>query len=161
MSKIVSKYLRLIVLSLLATVIVCFTACGDAFMETIPFNLNTLSENFDPPRISYIRNSEEFKEFLSDDSIFVDEFDQEFTDVNSQYDHDFFEKNDLIALILQASSGMVKGYKLNNLSVIDNSWVVEISSISEKSNVTDDMGGYFCYYISVGKNPDVNDAKIK
>ena len=161
MGKKIIKYLSLILLSLLAMIIVCLTACSNALMETVPFNLNTLLENFDPPRITFIKSSEEFDEFLSDKTIFIDDFEQEFIDVNAKYNDEFFDNNDLIALILQATSRMVKGYKLNEISISDNSWILDISSVAENSSVTSDMGGYFCYYISVDKNPEINEVKIK
>ncbi|MBP5242508.1 MAG: hypothetical protein J6Z36_02320 [Clostridia bacterium] len=156
-----SKSLYLLVFGLLIAVMVGFTACSGGLMDTVPFNLNSLSEDFAPPKITFIRSSEEFDDFLSDRTVFVESFNKEFTGENAKYNDDFFEKNDLIALILQATSGAIKGYKLDDISVSGSSWVLAVSEVAEKSTVTDDMGAYFCYYITVEKNSDVIDAKIK
>lgn len=141
----------------------CFTSCsGSSMMEPIPFNLNATIEDFDPPRQSFIRNSMEFNEFLSNRSVFVENFEQDFITKNNEYDDEFFKENDLIALILQAPTRMIKGYKLNSLTASDGFWVLDMSSVSDNSETHDDvLGRYFCYYIAVEKDSSINGVKIE
>ncbi|MBQ7968549.1 MAG: hypothetical protein IJ292_01870 [Clostridia bacterium] len=148
---------------LLAIGLFCFTSCGGSSMlEPVPFNLKPSSEDFDPPRQSFIRNSTEFNEFLSDRSVFNENFEQDFISKNKEFDDEFFEDNDLIALILQAPTRMIKGHKLNSLTASDGCWVLKMSSVSGKSERHDDvLGPYFCYYIAVQKDTSINGVKIE
>lgn len=155
---------KIISVCMLLTIgLLCFTSCsGNSMLKPIPFNLNATSEDFDPPRQSLIRNSTEFNEFLSDRSVFVENFEQDFMSKNNEFDEKFFEDNDLIALILQAPTRMIKGYKLNSLTASDGCWILNMSSVSDKSEAHDDvLGRYFCYYIVVEKDANIDEVRIE
>ena len=152
------KYIIPFLLSILFT-----TSCNFGLLKTVPFNLgDILAEDYNPPNITFISSVDKFNEYLSDISIFDSELSDEFKKINSKYDTKYFEKKDLLAIIEQATSGMVIGYKLQSIEIIDNYWVVEIKDVVKggSKNVTHDMGGYFCYYLSVNKNPDIIGAKL-
>lgn len=148
---------------LMAIGLFCFASCGNnSMLEPVPFNLNATSEDFDPPRQSFIRNSTEFNEFLSNRAVFVDNFEQDFVSKNNEFTDEFFEDKDLIALILRAPTRNIKGYKLNSITANDGCWVLKISSVSDKSEAHDDvLGNYFCYYIAVEKNTAINRVEIE
>lgn len=132
-----------------------------ALMTTIPFNLNVTSENFNPPQITFVQSLEVFNEFLGREDIFTSEPSERFAEINTKYDLTYFENNDLIILIFQASSSMIKGYKLENLEKGNQNWIVSVSPVSNNGHITADMGGYFCYYITVSKDTTIQDAILE
>lgn len=148
---------------LLAVVVLCITitACVSNMMDEIHFTLNTLQENFNPPRTTLIKTEEDFIQFIENKDIFADELSEEFQAINSQYNADFFAKNDLIAIIVQATSSMITGYELKEITKESSSWIVSIKSISSSENVTDDMGRYFSYYVMVEKDTAISTAQLK
>ena len=159
--KLKKRHRKLVIPILLFTLFI--TSCNYGMLETVPFSLGDItSEDYYPPNITFINSVDSFNEYLSDTTIFKSELSDKFKEINSKYDTKYFEKKDLISIIEQATSGMIIGYKLKSIENIDNYWVVEIDSVVKggKKNVTCDMGGYFCYYLSVNKNKDIIGAKL-
>ena len=144
--------------TLLITIFV--SACNNVSMlKTIPFNLNTMSEDFDPPKATLFKSFAEFNIFLSDTSIFEEELSIEFSEVNAQYDENFFNESNLIALILHSTSSMIEGYYLKQIYKENDFWAIALDSVSD-DNVTTDMGRYFCYYITVEKDENISNVKV-
>ena len=113
------------------------TSCNYELLKESPFDLaDTLSEDYNPPNITFINSVDRFNEYLSDTTIFKSELSDKFKEINSKYDTKYFEKEDLLAIIEQATSGSITGYKLKSIENIDNYWVVEINSVSKGKNVT-------------------------
>lgn len=158
MKKVYSFYSFICIL--LATIFI--SACNSVSMlQTVPFNLNTMSVDFDPPKATLIKSASELNLFLSDESIFEEELSAEFSDINFQYDENFFVNKDLIALIVQSTSSMVEGYTLKQINKENGYWIVVLDSVSKKNNVTSDMGRYFCYYIEVEKDNAISNVKLE
>lgn len=82
-------------------------------------------------------------------------------EVNQKFDETYFLNSDLIALIIQATSGMIEGYSLNGIEKDESTYVIDLKSISPTDNVSDDMGRYFCYYLEVTKDANMTGATIK
>ncbi len=82
-------------------------------------------------------------------------------EVNQKFDETYFLNSDLIALIIQATSGMIEGYSLNGIEKDESTYVIDLKSISPTDNVSDDMGRYFCYYLEVTKDVNMTGATIK
>lgn len=148
--------------------IVCFlsilfqaSSCNGRMLQSVPFSLsNEFCMELKPSLAMLVKSVNEFDSFLKNNDIFKKEFNEEFIKENSKYDEKYFLNNDLIALIVQATSGSIKGYKLKSIEKNNNSYDVYLESIANKHNVTDDMGGYFCYYLSVDKDKKMSNAKI-
>ena len=158
-NKLKSNHRKVILPFLLFTLFT--TSCNHGILKNLPFDLgDTLSEDYNPQNIAFINSVDRFNEYLTDTTTFASELSDEFKKINSKYDTKYFEKKDLIAVIEQANSGSIIGYKLKSIENIDNYWVVEINSVTKKRYVTCDMGGYFCYYLSVSKNPNIIGAKL-
>lgn len=137
------------------------SACNNvSILETIPFNLNTMLDDFDPPQATLLKSLDEFNAFLSDASIFEEEPSLEFQEINAKYDENFFNENDLIALIIYSTSRMIEGYCLKEINKENDFWVITLDSVSSKDNVTADMGRYFCYYIEVKKKETISNVKV-
>ena len=159
--KLKKRHRKLVIPILLSTLFI--TSCNYGMLETVPFSLGDItSEDYYPPNITFINSLDSFNEYLSDTTIFRSELSDKFKEINSKYDTSYFEKKDLLSIIELATSGMVIGYKLESIEIIDNYWVVEINSIVKGGGkyVTCDEGGYFCYYISVTKDENIIGAKL-
>ena len=137
------------------------SSCNGEMLQSVPFSLsNEFCLELKPSLAMLVKSLNEFDSFLKSDDIFKKEFSEEFKKENSKYDEKYFLNNDLIALIVLATSGSIKGYKLKSIEKNNNSYDVYLESITNKRNVTDDMGGYFCYYLSVDKDEKMSNAKI-
>ena len=157
--KLKKRHRKLIIPVFLSTLFT--SSCNYGMLEDLPFDLgDTLSEDYNPPNITFINSLDSFNEYLSDTSIFKSELSDKFKKINSKYDNTYFEKKDLLSIIKQGTSGSIIGYKLKSIENIDNYWVVEINSVSKGQYQTHDMGGYFCYYISVTKDENIIGAKL-
>ena len=145
---------------LLLTLPFVLTGCCKKPLTRIPFNLNSLNYAYKPPRMTFLRNSEEFNNYLNDTNIFTKDPSENFKEINKKYDDNYFVSNDLAAVIIQASSSMIYGYSLNRISKEDNNWIISLHSLSEDENVTCDMGAYYCYYFEFEKDPNIIGAKL-
>lgn len=137
------------------------SSCSISMLKDEPFNLNNLSENFDAPKATLLKSVTEFNLFLNDEKIFTKEPTKKFVEVNSKYDETYFLKADLIALIIQASSGMIEGYSLNGIEKDKSTYVIDLKAISSSNITSDDMGRYFCYYLEVAKDVNMIGVTIK
>ncbi|MEG1711022.1 MAG: hypothetical protein RR316_04380 [Clostridia bacterium] len=136
-------------------------SCGINFnMCEVAFTLNTESEGFSPPQITLIKTKDEFEGFLTNEAIFVEELSQEFQQANAQYDTTFFEKNDLVSIIIQASSSQITGYQVRKIAKENQEIIIHIKSKSPKQATTD-MGKYFTYYLTIAKDDNIKKAAIK
>ena len=129
-------------------------------LTKVPFNLNNLIEEYNPPLITFLKNSQEFNSFLEDESIFTKEPSEKFEEINKKYNNDYFSNKDLAAVITQATSSMIYGYSLNQISKENNYWIISLNELAEKGNVTDDMGAFYCYYFELEKDPNIVGAKL-
>ena len=129
-------------------------------LTRIPFNLNNLIEEYNPPRITFLKNSEEFNIFLTDEKIFTKEPSEKFKEINKNYNNNYFANKDLVAVIKQATSSMIYGYSLNHISKENNYWIISLNELAEKDKVTDDMGAFYCYYFELEKDPNILGAKL-
>ena len=137
------------------------TSCNYVLLKDLPFSLNKdFIFDFSPSRIDFINSLDKFNEYLSDTTVFKSELSDEFKKINSKYGTKYFGKKDLISIIELATSGSIKGHRLKSIKNIDNYWAVKLESLPRMENVTTDMGGYFCYYLSVNKNPDIIGAYL-
>ena len=136
-------------------------SCNYVLLKDLPFSLNEdFTLDFSPSRIDFINSLDKFNEYLSDTTVFKSELSDKFKKINSKYDSKYFEKKDLISIIELATPGSIKGHRLKSIKNIDNYWAVKLESLPRMENVTTDMGGYFCYYLSVNKNPDIIGAYL-
>ena len=152
------KVKRLFLLSTLPFTLNCCT--NNKPIKEAPFNLNIFIEEYNPPKITLLKSESEFNEFLNDEKIFTNEPSEEFKEINKKYDSNYFEKNDLAAVIKRASSSMIYGYSLNKISKEDNYWIISLNSLAEKENVSSDLGAYYCYYFELEKDPNILGAKV-
>ena len=137
------------------------TSCNYVLLKDLPFSLNkAFTQEFYSSKIDFINSLDKFNEYLSDTTVFKSELSDEFKKINSKYDTKYFEKKDLISIIELATSGSIKGHRLRSIKNIDNYWAVKLEDLPRMEYVTTDMGGYFCYYLSVNKNPDIIDAYL-
>ena len=81
--------------------------------------------------------------------------------INEKYSENFFEQNDLIAVIIQSTSSMTTGYRLKEKVKSNNIWSIKLESIYSSDNVTDDIGKYFSYYLTVEKDNSINDVELE
>lgn len=137
------------------------SSCNGRMLQSVPFSLsNEFCMKLKPSLTKLVKAVNEFDLFLNNDEIFKKEINEEFIKENSNYDEKYFLSNDLIALIVRSTSGAIKGYKLKSIEKNNNSYDVYLESITAKRNATDDMGGYFCYYLSVAKDEKMSTAKL-
>lgn len=152
------KYL---ILCLILAIMTGAMACGSKKAdETVPFNL---SEDWmmQPTNESIlIQSREELENFLADETVFSKEPSKEFTKINEKYDEKYFEKNDLIALMIWASSGSYYGYHIRKPVELDHVWIIETEALTHGNSVTHDMGGVFCYYVEVPKKTGIIGASL-
>lgn len=135
--------------------------CSNKVMQEVPFSLRDSMPIDFKSRADLIKNVEQFNEYLSNKQIFSDPLSEDFTAVNAQYDENYFLQNDLIALIIRASSISYEGYQLKNVYKEAGVWVLEIKPYTKEKYVTSAMGGLFTYYISVEKDVGINGAEIR
>lgn len=129
-------------------------------LKEAPFNLNIFAEEYNPPKITLMKNKKEFNEFLNDGKIFTSEPSEQFNEINKKFDNSYFEIKDLAAVIKQATSSMIYGYTLNEISKEDNFWIISLHELVEKEKVSSDMGAYYCYYFELEKDPNIVGAKL-
>lgn len=156
------KRIQIVLVTFIAVIIgISMSACSSDKLEEVPFTLNYSSENFNPPTVTLMKNKSDFDSFLTDQNIFSDELSADFVKINEGYSEEFFEQNDLIAVIVQATSSMITGYRLKETTKENGLWIVKIESITSSAIITDDMGRYFCYYLTVEKDIAINGAELK
>lgn len=156
------RSIKVLILSFLTLLICIFmTACSSDKLEEIPFTLNYSNANFYPPSSKLIKSISEFEVFLADESIFSDKLSNDFMKINEKYSENFFEQNDLIAVIIQSTSSMTTGYRLKEKVKSNNIWRIKLESIYSSDNVTDDIGKYFSYYLTVEKDNSINDVELE
>jgi hypothetical protein len=134
------------------------SGCSKKALDPIPFNLNVLDESFSVERGYLLKSTTEFSDFLNNSAIFTNKPSDKFKEINAKYNQDYFNNNDLGAVIVQATSSMIYGYSLNEIRKQENSWIISLRSLSEKENVTCDMGAFYCYYFELEK--DINITKV-
>ncbi len=150
---------KLLIISLF--VIFSLTGCSSQLMETVPFTLNTEVLGESGEKCILIKSKIDFDSFLANEEIFMPDLSDEFIEVNSKYDTSFFESKYLIALVVQATSGQIEGYKLISQKIEGDTLTITISSYSNEKNVTGDMGGWFTYYLAYNKSSKINSVKLK
>ena len=91
-------------------------------MPRIPFTLNNDLGGW--PTNTFIRSKEEFDEYLSNPDVFSESFTDIFRRINEKYDASYFAENDLLALIIWATSTTIYGYSLDKAEVVDWYWNV-------------------------------------
>lgn len=129
-------------------------------LTKVPFNLKNFIEEEMPPQASLLKSEEEFNSFLKNERIFTNYPSEEFNDINKKYDANYFETKDLVAVITQATSSMIYGYSLKQISKDDSYWCISLTELAKSGNVTSDMGDFFCYYIELEKDPGITGAKL-
>lgn len=123
------------------------SSCNGGMLQSVPFSLSKeFCLELKHSLVMLAKSVNEFDSFLKSDDIFKKEFNEEFIKENSKYDEKYFLNNDLIALIVQVTSGSIKGYKLKSIEMNNNSNDVYLESITNKRNVTDDMGGFLLLF---------------
>ncbi len=148
---------RRLILCLILGLTLVAAACGskDNADKTVPFNLNEDWLRSPSDKAILLQSKDEMTAFLADESLFTKEPSQEFTEINNRYDDDYFKQNDLVALIIWASSGSYYGYRLGKPVERSGIWVIETMGLAHGNVVTDDMGKIFCYYVEVPKKAGV------
>ena len=152
------KKLFLTLILLLVTCTVLLSGC-DKKLKEVPFTLNSDSMSLSNS-VNLIKSTEEFEIYLGNTSIFEEELSEEFKAVNSQYTDKFFKNNYLVAIIHQATSSMITGYKLGAIEKQGDALYIKLIAIAP-NNVTSDMGRYFTYYITVEKDEALTEVKLK
>ncbi len=148
---------RRLILCLILGLALVAAACGskDKANETVPFNLCEEMMMHPSNEAVLLRSKDEMTAFLADESVFTREPSQEFTEINNRYDDNYFKQNDLVALIIWASSGSYYGYHLGEPVERSGIWVIETTGLAHGNVVTHDMGKIFCYYVEVPKKAGV------
>lgn len=141
----------LLVSFLLLFVLMGCNSSGLRFTESkVDFDL--ASDISQTDHVIFISNESSFQTYL-ESSYFSQSFSQDFTDENSKYDNNFFEKHDLIAVIYWGKVLQVKDINISSIDFRDSKITVNIKEVLSGSQVNPLVGDVFTLYLTIDKLP--------
>ncbi len=108
-----------------------------------------------------ISSRSEFEEFRNQ-NMFIDEDLEDYSNLESSFDEEYFLKNSIIAVVYRARSGNVEEVRIKSVCVESGTLYINVEQLPEQTESTTDMGALFMFYISIEKNSfEYQDVQVR